>query len=148
MSAPNLSRVVQPYLFFNGACEEALALYRDAVGAEVLMQMRFDQAPEPPPPGTLPPGFEKKIMHASVRIGSTVLMASDGCSNTGQNFSGFSLSITVESEAAAARAFESLAVGGSIQMPLGKTFWSPCFGMLTDRFGVGWMVTVATSPTP
>lgn len=147
MSNPTPSHTVQTYLYFNGACEEALAFYREALGAEVLMQMRFDQAPQPLPPGSLPPGFETKIMHASVRIGSTVLMASDGCSNAGLSFTGFALSLSLESEAAAARAFAALAAGGSIQMPLEKTFWSPCFGILTDRFGVSWMITVATNPT-
>ena len=133
--------IVQPYLFFNGNCEEALDFYKKAIGAQVEMMMRFNESPEPPQPGMVPPGFEKKIMHASFRVGQTTLMASDGCS-TEKNFSGFSLSLAVPGEAEADRAFAALAEGGTVQMPLGKTFWSPKFGMLTDKFGIGWMVSV------
>lgn len=134
--------IVQPYLFFNGRCEEALAFYSAAIGARVEMKMLFRESPEPPPPGTMPAGWENKIMHASFRVGETVLMASDGCSSE-PNFQGFSLSLTVAGEAEAQRCFVGLAEGGKIGMPLGKTFWSPCFGMVTDRFGLGWMVSVA-----
>lgn len=133
--------LVQPYLFFNGRCEEALEFYREALGAEVEMLMRYKDSPEPPPPGMLPPGFENKVMHSAFRIGGTSLMASDGCQQ-GPSFGGFSLSLAVPTEAEANRAFSALAEGGQVQMPLTKTFWSPCFGMLTDRFGVGWMVSV------
>lgn len=134
---------LQPYLFFNGRCEEAVEFYKKSLGAQVEMLMRNKEAPEPPPPGMLPPGSENKVMHASFRIGDTVVMASDG-RNTGQpSFQGFSLSITVADAAAADRIFNALADGGNVQMPLAKTFWSPRFGMLTDRFGVGWMVSAA-----
>ena len=132
---------IPPYLFFGGRCEEALEFYRKALGAEVEMLMRFDESPEPPPPGMVPAGFEKKIMHASFRVRGVPLMASDGCDGKSK-FDGFSLALTVPNEADARRAFDALADGGSVQMPLTKTFWSPCFGMLTDRFGLGWMVTV------
>ncbi|MGR9036094.1 MAG: VOC family protein [Gammaproteobacteria bacterium] len=132
---------VQPYLFFNGRCEEALEFYRNALGAEVNMLMRYKDSPEPPPSGVLPPGFENKVMHCAFRIGETMLMASDGCQE-GPNFGGFSLSLAVPTENEADRAFASLADGGQVQMPPAKTFWSPRFGMLTDRFGVGWMVGV------
>ena len=135
--------LVQPYLFFGGRCEEALAFYRAAVGAEVEMLMRHRESPEAPPPGMLQPGFEEKVMHASFRVGGTTLMASDGCGE-GTSFAGFSLSLAVPTEAEADRAFAALAEGGKVQMPMMKTFWSPRFGMLTDRFGVGWMVSVAT----
>ncbi len=133
---------VQPYLFFGGRCEEALAFYRTAVDAEVLMLMRFKESPEPHPDGMLPAGFEEKVMHASFKIGKTVLMASDGMCGGAPKFEGFSLSLAVSNEAEAERAFAALADGGEVRMPLEKTFWSPKFGMLTDRFGVGWMVTV------
>lgn len=109
--------------------------------------MRFKDSPEPPPPGTLPPGFEDKIMHASLRVGSTRIMLSDGCSATSPTFSGFSLSLSVGTEAEAQKAFAALAQGGEVRMPLTPTFWSPCFGMLQDRFGIGWMVTVP-APMP
>ncbi|MEJ0062767.1 MAG: VOC family protein [Alphaproteobacteria bacterium] len=130
---------IQPYLFFGGRCEEALEFYQSALGAQVDMIMRFDESPEPPPPGMLQPGFESKVMHSSFRIRGTTVMASDGCGE-GAGFSGFSLSLSVATEAEAASVFASLSDGGQVQMPLNKTFWSPCFGMLTDRFGVGWMI--------
>ncbi len=133
---------VEPYLFFNGNCEQAVEFYRQAIGAEVEMMMRYQESPEAPPPGMVPPGWENKIMHASFRIGASRIMASDGCGD-GRNFSGFSLSLAYATGAEAARAFNALAEGGQVTMPLGKTFWSPCFGMLTDRFGMGWMITVA-----
>ncbi|HYP15737.1 MAG TPA: VOC family protein [Opitutus sp.] len=132
---------VQPYLFFGGRCEEALEFYRAKLGAEVGMLMRFKDNPDPMPDGMLPAGFENKVMHAEVRIGSTTVMASDGC-EAGEGFSGFSLSLTAPSQEEAKRAFEALAEGGKVTMPLGKTFWSPLFGMLTDRFGMAWMVGV------
>ena len=134
--------LVQPYIFFGGRCEEALQFYRTALGAQVDMVMKYKESPEPPPPGMLPPGFEDKVMHATFRIGATTVMASDGCEK-GSTFGGFSLSLAVPTEADADRAFNALAAGGQVRMPLTKTFWSPRFGMLTDRFGVGWMVTVA-----
>jgi PhnB protein len=140
------STTITPYLFFAGRCDEAIAFYRAALGAEVEMLMRYNEGPEPPPPGAIPPGFETKVMHATVRIGGVPLMMSDG--NKAENqFQGFRLALALPSEAEAQRAFHALADGGSIQMPLGKTFWSPCFGMLTDRWGVGWMVSLATPPT-
>ena len=134
---------VEPYLFFNGQCEEALEFYKQALGAEVTMLMRTNESPEPPPPGMLPPGFEHKIMHASLRIGETTVMASDGNSTTKASFQGFSLSIGASDAAQAGRWFTALGQGGQVQMPLGKTFFSPCFGMVADRFGVSWMVIVA-----
>lgn len=134
--------IVQPYLFFGGRCEEALAFYRDAIGAETDMMLRFSDSPEPMPEGKLPPGHEKKIMHAQFRVGDALLMASDGC-NSEASFAGFSLSLSVPTVDAAKRAFDRLSAGGKVEMPLDRTFWSPCFGMLTDRFGIGWMVSVA-----
>ena len=133
--------LVQPYLFFGGRCEEALAFYHTALGAQVDMLMRFKESPEPPPPGMMPPDWGDKIMHASVRIGGSTIMASDGCGES-QGFTGFSLSLSVPTEAEADRAFAALAAGGEVRMPLGKTFWSPRVGMVADRFGIGWMVNV------
>ena len=132
---------IEPYLFFNGRCEEALEFYKSALGAHVEMMMRYKESPEPPPPGMVPAGWENKIMHAVFRIGGNTLMASDGCEE-GTGFNGFSLSLAVATEAEADRAFAALKKGGKITMPLGKTFWSPRFGMLTDRFGLGWMINV------
>jgi PhnB protein len=133
---------IQPYLFFGGRCEEALAFYRTALGAEVDMMMRYKESPQPMPPGSIPAGFENKVMHASFRIGESQIMASDG-NEVGAKFEGFSLSLVVPTEAEADRAFGALAQGGQVGMPLAKTFWAPKFGMLTDQFGVGWMVSVA-----
>jgi PhnB protein len=133
--------LIQPYLFFGGRCEEALEFYRTALGAQVDFLMRYKESPEPLPPGRLPPGFENKVMHTTFRIGGSTLMASDGCEE-GQSFAGFSLSLAVPTQAEADRAFTALAEGGKVKMPLTKTFWSPCFGMVTDRFGLGWMVSV------
>lgn len=133
--------IVQPYVFFNGNCEQAVEFYRKALGAEVEMMIRFKESPEPPSPGMVPPGWENKIMHASFRIGDSVIMASDGCEGE-SGFKGFSLSISVATEPEADRAFNALTEGGKVTMPLSKTFWSPRFGMLTDRFGMGWMINV------
>jgi PhnB protein len=131
---------LHPYLFFDGRCEEAIEFYKNALGAEVDTLMRYRDSPEPLPPGMVPAGCEAKIMHASLRIGGVLLMASDDCSQQARRFGGFSLSLTVPDAAAADRAFGALAEGGQVQMPLGPTFWSPRFGMVTDRFGVGWMI--------
>jgi PhnB protein len=144
MSTTTNHRIIQPYLFFNGNCEAAVEFYKNAIGAEVEMMMRFKDSPEPPQPGTVPPGHENKIMHTSFRVGGTTVMASDGCGDGKSNFEGFSLSLTVPDEAEAERAFTALGDGGQVQMPLAKTFWSPRFGMLTDRFGVGWMINVVS----
>lgn len=134
---------VQPYLFFDGRCEEALEFYRAALGAEVTSLHRFRDSPEPHQPGMLPPGAENKVMHASFRVGQTTVLASDGRCQGKPSFQGFSLSLTVASEAEADRYFAALAKGGQVQMPLTKTFFSPRFGMVFDRFGVCWMIYVA-----
>ena len=133
---------VIPYLFFDGRCEEAIEFYRRAVGAEVVALMRYKDSPEPPPPGMVAPGSDNKVMHSTLRVGDTTLMASDGECGGKASFRGFSLSLNLNDEAEADRRFAALAEGGHVQMPLSKTFFSPKFGMLTDRFGVGWMVHV------
>ncbi len=135
------STTITPYLSFGGRCDEALEFYRKALGAEIEMVMRFSDSPQPPPPEMRTPGYEKRIMHASFRVQGAPLMASDGCDDKAK-FDGFRLSLCLPTEAAARRAFDALADGGSVEMPLGQTFWSPCFGMVTDRFGLGWMVTI------
>ena len=132
---------ITPYLFFGGRCDEALEFYRTALGAEIEMLMRYDEGPEPPPPGALQAGFEKKVMHATFRVRGVPLMASDGRDDQSKSV-GLHLALSVPTEADARQAFDALAAGGTVEMPLGKTFWSPCFGMVTDRFGLGWMVTV------
>ncbi len=130
---------IQPYLFFGGRCEEAMEFYRSAIGATDIELMRFKDAPDPMPPGMLPPGFESKIMHGMFRVGDTGVLVSDG-TNGEQAFKGFSMTLQVKSETEAKRLFDALATGGEVGMPLAKTFWSPCFGAVTDRFGVSWMV--------
>ena len=135
--------LVQPYLFFDGKSEEALTFYKGALDAQIVMLMRFKESPVPPQPGMVPPGSENKIMHASFRIGDTVVMASDGECKGDPTFKGVSLSLTVANEAEADRVFAALSAGGQVQMPLSKTFFSPRFGMAADRFGVSWMVIVA-----
>jgi len=134
---------VQPYLFFDGRCEEAIEFYRSALGAEVTMLMRFKESPEPHAPGMLPPGAEDRVMHANLRIGDTTVMASDGRCLGQPSFQGFSLSLTLPGDAEAERAFAALGDGGQVQMPLTKTFFSSRFGMVADRFGVSWMILVA-----
>lgn len=136
-----MKTAIKPYLFFSGRCEEALAFYGAALGAEVSIMMRYSDSPEAITPGMLAPGFENKVMHATFTIGDNTLMASDGCDDK-SSFSGFKLALYFPTQAETERAFNLLAEGGSVQMPLSKTFWSPSFGMLTDRFGLEWMVSV------
>jgi PhnB protein len=133
---------LQPYLFFDGRCEEAIEFYRHALGAEVTMLMRFNESPAP---GTGPcaPEDGNKVMHANLRVGDFTLLASDGRCEGKPVFEGFALSLTASDEAEAERLFASLADGGQVQMPLTTTFFSPRFGMVTDRFGVRWMVMAA-----
>lgn len=133
--------IVQPYLMFGGRCEEALNFYRTALGATIDMMMKFSDSPVPVPDDKIPPGFQNKVMHSSFRIGETTLMASDGC-EVNNPFKGFSLALSVAAEEDADRTFNALAQGGKVTMPLGKTFWSPRYGMVTDRFGIDWMVMV------
>jgi PhnB protein len=133
--------IIQPYLFFDGKCEEAVEYYKQALGAEVVMLMRFKDSPEPPPPGCGPQDTNK-VMHAQFQIGETVIMASDGRATGQPKFEGFALSLTVKTEAEADKAFNALANGGKVEMPLAKTFFSARFGMVKDKFGVFWMILV------
>jgi len=131
---------VQPYLFFDGRCEEAVEFYRAKLGAEVEMLMRFKDSPQPHQPSMIPPGAENKVMHTSLRIGDTTVMASDGRCQGQPSFQGFALSLTAADDAEADRWFAALGDGGQVQMPLGKTFFASRFGMVADRFGVSWMI--------
>jgi PhnB protein len=136
---------IQPYLFFEGRCQEAIDFYRRAVGAEVTALMRYKESPDP---GMIQPGSEDKVMHASFRVGETTVLASDGRCVGHPSFQGFALSLTVSKESEAERLFGALVEGGQVIMPLTKTFFSPRFGMTTDRFGVSWMVYVAPEGHP
>jgi PhnB protein len=131
---------VQAYLFFDGRCEEAIDFYKKALGAEVLMLMRNKESPEPHQPGMVAPGSENKIMHACLRIGETEVMASDGRCTGRPEFKGIFLSLSAANEPEADRLFDALGEGGQVILPISKTFFSPRFGMVADRFGVSWMV--------
>lgn len=132
---------VRPYLFLGGRGEEALEFYHRALNATIGLVMKFSESPEPCPEAAIPAGFEDKIMHAEFHVGSMTVMVSDGCGDA-STFSGFRLALAVPTEADADRVFDALAEDGTIDMPLGKTFWSPRYGQVTDKFGVGWMVMV------
>jgi PhnB protein len=131
---------VQPYLFFDGRCEEAIDFYRSALRAEVTLLTRFKDSPDP---NMCAPGTADKVMHASIRVGDTTILLSDGRCQGAPRFEGFALSLTVPTETAGVRLFATLGEGGQVQMPFMKTFFSPGFGMVADRFGVSWMVVVA-----
>ena len=128
---------IEPYLFFNGRCDEAIEFYRRALGAEVTMVMRFKESPDP---ASIPPGSEDKVMHASLRIGETTVLASDGDSQGATDFRGFSLSLAAARDTDANRMFAALAAGGRVQVPIGPTPFASRFGMVADRFGVLWTV--------
>ncbi len=144
-TAVSASTTVQMYLLFGGRCEEALAFYRLALGAEIERMTLFKDSPQPMPAGMLPAGFENKVMHASFRIGQTQILASDG-NFAGAGLSGFSLVVTAPTVAEADRVFGLLADGGKVTMPLSKTFFAERWGSLNDRFGVGWQVIVSPEP--
>jgi PhnB protein len=130
---------IEPYLFFDGRCDEALEFYKSKLGAKLDMLMRYKESPDP---SMCPANAGEKVMHASLRIGDTLVMASDGMNTGKPSFQGFALSLTASDEAEAKRLFAALGEGGKVQMPLTKTFYSPAFGMVADRFGVPWMVIV------
>jgi PhnB protein len=132
-----------PYVFFGGRCQEALDFYTSALGAQVDSVMLYSQSPDPAPEGMLPEGYENKVMHAAFRIGESTIYGGDGIMG-GQDapFASFSLVLNVSTEAEAQSAFRALADGGQVTMPIGTTFWSPLFGMVTDRFGMEWMVSL------
>ena len=130
---------IEPYLFFEGRCEEALEFYRRVLGAEVTMLMRYKESPDP---DQIPKGAENKIMHANVRIGESVIMVSDGNCTENATFKGISLSIALNDALDGEKLFKALSEGGQVRMPFAPTFWSPGFGMVADRFGVSWMINV------
>ncbi len=129
---------ITPYLFYDGHCDEAIEFYRTAIGAEVSSLMRYKESPDPTPPENA-----EKVMHASLRIGDSLFMLSDGHCTGEMKFEGFAITLTPKSEAEAERLFNGLVKGGKVVMPLTKTFFSLKFGMLSDRFGVMWMIYVA-----
>ena len=135
--------LVQPYLTFEGRCDEALKFYQATIGAEVLMLMRFKESPEP---SMVTPESADKVMHASMKIGDSIVMASDGQCTGKTGFSGVTLSLSASSDAEAERLFAALTAGGRVMMPLAKTFFASSFGMGTDRFGVPWMVLAGQEP--
>ncbi|HSI13226.1 MAG TPA: VOC family protein [Chthoniobacter sp.] len=131
---------LEPYLFFNGRSDEAIAFYQTALNAEIVMRMTYKESPEKSQM-PLPPGWEEKVMHANIKIGSANMLLSDGCGEP-QKFEGFSLALTFNDDAEAKRAYDALVEGGEVNMPLMKTFFATSFGMLRDRFGVNWMLMV------
>jgi PhnB protein len=138
---------VNNYLFFSGRCEEALNFYQKHLGAQVNFMMRFNESPDTVPADMLQEGFENKVMHADFTLGDSSIYASDGC-NDATRFSGFRLSLTLQSAEEAHRVFDALATGGTVDMPLTKTFWSPLYGQVTDQFGIGWMVMLPGDEAP
>jgi PhnB protein len=137
---------VQPYLFFEGRCDEAVDFYKKILGAKVNMRMTFKENPEADKasPGCQPgAGTEDKVMHMEFQIGDSVIMASDGRCSYQPNFQGFGLSINYPDKAAVEKAFNGLKEGGQVVMPLDKTFFADQFGMVTDRFGIMWMLLTA-----
>ncbi len=140
MSQDISKRIVQPYLSFEGHCEEAVEFYRKAIGAEVTTLLRYKDSPDP---GMSAPGTENKVMHATLRIGESTVFASDGRCGGKPSFQGIWLSLTAPDATDAERLFAALADGGQVQLPLTKTFFSPRFGMVTDCLGVSWMIQAA-----
>lgn len=132
----------QPYLFFNGYCAEALAYYEKVLGARIGQVMKFKDNPSQPPPSKVSRAFDNKIMHASFRIGETEVLVSDGMKLGKPNFRGCALTLSVKTEKEADKIFNALKRSGHVLMPIGKTFFSPRFGVVADKFGMSWMVIV------
>ncbi len=137
--------LIQPYLNFDGRCEEALEFYSKAIGAEVTFRMRMKESPDPHPPGmtAAPADFDQKILHAAFRVGDSMVLASDGYANGKPEFKGVTMSLSLATDEEGKRIFDALSDGGQVQMPLAETFFATSFGMLADRFGVPWMLMVA-----
>jgi PhnB protein len=133
---------VQTYLQFNGRCEEALAYYRETLGAEVMEIIRFKDVPEAA--AGAPAGTEDKVLHACFRVAGTHLMASDGMCGGDAAFAGFSLTLTSSTDEETERLFTSIAREGNVVMPLSPSFFSSQFGVVTDRYGLSW--TFVTQP--
>ena len=138
---------ITPYVFFQGNCEEAIHFYQQAIGAKTLMLMRFNESPDAPPPGLLEPGFETKVMHSSILVGDTQIYLSDGCDSKPVDYSGIRLAISFDDPETVKQAFAGLSQGGKVEMELQQTFWSPLFGMVQDKYGIGWMVSILDEPS-
>jgi PhnB protein len=137
---------IQPYLYFNGRCEEAINFYKQALGAEVTFMMRYDESPDPQSKAMMTPGTEKKIMHSNVQIRDTQIMMSDGrCDGAVPKFDGISLTVNVSADEAE-KVFNALGAGGQVQMPLCETFFAHKFGMVADKFGVSWLLLAGKEP--
>ncbi|QIG47311.1 VOC family protein [Nordella sp. HKS 07] len=141
---------VQPYLSFEGRAEEALDFYAKAIGAKVGVKMRFKEAPPMEMSGNgcadmgAPPAHSaEKIMHSEFKVGDSLIMATDGMCSGNTNFTGISLALQAKDDAEAKKIFDALSQGGKVQQPLIKTFFASSFGMVADKFGVGWMVVTA-----
>lgn len=132
---------ITPYLFFGGHTVDALAFYQEVFNGTIEAVMKYSDYPGPIPEGTLAPGFEDKVMHSAIRLGESMLYASDG-SGPSSEMKGFMLHYPVQTNGEADRIFAALSVGGNVIMPLETTFWSPYYGMLEDKFGVGWMISI------
>jgi PhnB protein len=131
--------LIQPYLFFEGRAEEAIEFYKKTLGAKTEMLMRFKEAPDQ---SMISPGSGDKVMHAGIKIGETAMAVSDGRNSGKPNFQGFSLTVYAKDEAEADKLFGALGAGGEVRMPMEKTFFAKRFGMVADKFGVGWMIIV------
>lgn len=128
---------INPYLVFNGQCEAAFKFYEKLLGGKITGIMTHANSPMA---NQVPPEWRDKVMHAHMTVGNSVLMGSDAPPQHFQKPQGFSVSIGVKTVEEGERIFKALSENGAVQMPFQKTFWSPGFGMLTDRFGIPWMV--------
>ena len=133
---------IQPYLFFRGRCEEAIEYYKRTLGAEVGVMMRFSDNPDKPPRDKVPAELDKRIMHADMKIAGAEIMMSDGMKSGPLDFQCMSLSLSVSEDAEAERLYKALATDGTVQMPMGPTFFARKFGAVADKFGVSWMIIV------
>ncbi|MBY0320550.1 MAG: VOC family protein [Reyranella sp.] len=133
---------VQPYLFFDGKCEEALEFYKSTIGAKVDMLMRFKEAPDQ---SQMQPNTGEKVMHAAFHVGTTQVLASDGHCAGKPSFQGFGLALNAKDDAEAEKLFTAVGKGGQVMQPLTKTFFASKFGMVADKFGIMWMVIAETN---
>jgi PhnB protein len=140
--APRAKSTIQPYLFFRGRCEEAIEYYKKTLGAEVGMVMRFSDNPDKPPRDKVPAEMDNRIMHAALRIVGSDILMSDGMRSGPLDFQCMSLSLSVPTGEDADRIFNALAADGTVQMPIGPTFFAKRFGSVADKFGVSWMIMV------
>lgn len=136
-----MTKRINPYITLDGKASEAIAFYREAIGAEVIAVQTFDEMPSDPP-FTLPEEARDRILHALLKIGDTNLMLSDTFPGQPQQTSSHvSIAIVISNENESRKVFETLSTGGKVIMPLQKTFWSGSFGMLIDKFDVQWQVS-------